>query len=29
VRNLLLQAAYLGVFYAAAWARLTSRDVNG
>jgi ABC-2 type transport system permease protein len=29
VRNLLIQAAYLGVFYAAAWARLTSRDVNG
>lgn len=29
VRNLLLQAAYLTVFYAAAWARLTSRDING
>jgi ABC-2 type transport system permease protein len=29
VRNLLIQAAYLGVFYAAAWARLTSRDING
>ncbi|TWD83748.1 ABC-2 type transport system permease protein [Kribbella amoyensis] len=28
-RNLLLQAAYLAVFYAAAWARLTSRDING
>jgi len=29
VRNLLLQAAYLAVFYAAAWARITSRDING
>ncbi|WBQ02343.1 ABC transporter permease [Kribbella sp. CA-293567] len=29
VRNLLLQAGYLTVFYAAAWARLTSRDING
>ncbi|NEA32954.1 ABC transporter permease [Streptomyces sp. SID13031] len=29
IRNLLLQAAYLGVFYAAAWARFTSRDING
>jgi ABC-2 type transport system permease protein len=29
VRNLLVQAAYLAVFYAAAWARLTSRDING
>jgi ABC-2 type transport system permease protein len=29
VRNLLLQAAYLAVFYAAAWARLTTRDING
>ncbi|MEV6286968.1 ABC transporter permease subunit [Kribbella sp. NPDC051770] len=29
VRNLLMQGAYLAVFYAAAWARLTSRDVNG
>lgn len=29
VRNLLLQAGYLAVFYAAAWARLTSRDING
>lgn len=29
VRNLLMQAAYLAVFYAAAWARLTSRDING
>jgi ABC-2 type transport system permease protein len=28
VRNLLLQAAYLFVFYAAAWARLTTRDIN-
>jgi ABC-2 type transport system permease protein len=28
-RNLLLQLAYLAVFYAAAWARLTSRDING
>ncbi|TDU86685.1 ABC-2 type transport system permease protein [Kribbella voronezhensis] len=28
-RNLLMQGAYLAVFYAAAWARLTSRDVNG
>jgi ABC-2 type transport system permease protein len=29
VRNLLMQGAYLVVFYAAAWARLTSRDING
>jgi ABC-2 type transport system permease protein len=29
VRNILMQGAYLAVFYAAAWARLTSRDVNG
>lgn len=29
VRNLLLQGAYLAVFYAAAWARITSRDING
>jgi ABC-2 type transport system permease protein len=29
IRNLLMQGAYLAVFYAAAWARLTSRDVNG
>ncbi|MEU4389440.1 ABC transporter permease [Kribbella sp. NPDC023855] len=29
VRNLLVQAAYLAIFYAAAWARLTSRDING
>jgi ABC-2 type transport system permease protein len=28
-RNLLLQGAYLAVFYAAAWARITSRDING
>jgi ABC-2 type transport system permease protein len=28
-RNVLMQGAYLAVFYAAAWARLTSRDVNG
>ena len=28
VRNLLLQAAYLFVFYTAAWARLTTRDIN-
>jgi ABC-2 type transport system permease protein len=28
-KNLLLQAAYLAVFYAAAWARITSRDING
>jgi ABC-2 type transport system permease protein len=28
-RNLLLQAGYLAVFYAAAWARITSRDING
>lgn len=28
-RNLLLQGAYLVVFYAAAWARITSRDING
>ncbi|GAA1554705.1 ABC transporter permease [Kribbella hippodromi] len=27
-RNLLLQAGYLVVFYAAAWARLTSRDIT-
>ncbi|HEU4947472.1 MAG TPA: ABC transporter permease subunit [Kribbella sp.] len=29
VRNLELQAAYLAVFYAAAWARITSRDISG
>jgi len=29
LRNLGLQAAYLAVFYAAAWARLTTRDVSG
>jgi ABC-2 type transport system permease protein len=29
VRNLLMQAAYLFVFYTAAWARLTTRDING
>jgi ABC-2 type transport system permease protein len=29
VRNLLLQGAYLAVFYAAAWARITSRDITG
>jgi ABC-2 type transport system permease protein len=29
VRNLGLQAAYLAVFYAAAWARLTTRDISG
>lgn len=29
VRNLGLQAAYLTVFYAAAWARLTTRDISG
>ncbi|GAA3543784.1 ABC transporter permease [Kribbella ginsengisoli] len=28
IRNLLLQAAYLFVFYTAAWARLTTRDIN-
>ncbi|MDX6261876.1 MAG: type transport system permease protein [Kribbellaceae bacterium] len=28
VRNLLLQAGYLFVFYTAAWARLTTRDIN-
>jgi len=28
VRNLLLQARYLAVFYAAAWARITSRDIT-
>jgi ABC-2 type transport system permease protein len=28
-RNLLLQGAYLVVFYSLAWARLTSRDVGG
>ncbi|MEV6417910.1 ABC transporter permease [Kribbella sp. NPDC051718] len=28
LRNLLLQAAYLFVFYTAAWARLTTRDIN-
>ncbi|MEV5964362.1 ABC transporter permease subunit [Kribbella sp. NPDC051952] len=27
-RNLLLQAAYLAVFYTAAWARITSRDIT-
>jgi ABC-2 type transport system permease protein len=27
--NLLLQAGYLAVFYAAAWARMTSRDITG
>lgn len=29
IRNLGLQAAYLTVFYAAAWARLTTRDISG
>jgi ABC-2 type transport system permease protein len=29
VRNLWVQAAYLVVFYAGAWARLTSRDIGG
>jgi ABC-2 type transport system permease protein len=29
IRNLLMQAAYLFVFYTAAWARLTTRDING
>lgn len=29
VRNLALQAGYLAVFYAAAWARFTSRDISG
>jgi ABC-2 type transport system permease protein len=29
VRNLLIQAGYLVVFYALAWARLTSRDIGG
>jgi ABC-2 type transport system permease protein len=29
LRNLGLQAAYLAVFYSAAWARLTSRDISG
>ncbi|HEY3561374.1 MAG TPA: ABC transporter permease subunit [Kribbella sp.] len=28
VRNLLLQAGYVAVFYAAAWARITSRDIT-
>ncbi|MFG1623459.1 ABC transporter permease [Kribbella sp. NPDC049227] len=28
IRNLLVQAAYLVVFYTAAWARLTSRDIT-
>ncbi|MGW6275818.1 ABC transporter permease [Kribbella sp. NPDC055071] len=28
VRNLLLQAGYLAVFYTAAWARITSRDIT-
>jgi len=27
-RNLLVQAAYLAVFYTAAWARITSRDIT-
>ncbi len=27
--NLALQGAYVVVFYAAAWARLTSRDISG
>ena len=27
-RNLLLQAGYLAVFYTAAWARITSRDIT-
>jgi ABC-2 type transport system permease protein len=29
VRNLALQGGYLVVFYAAAWARITSRDISG
>lgn len=29
LRNLALQAGYLVVFYAAAWARITSRDISG
>jgi ABC-2 type transport system permease protein len=29
LRNLALQAGYLFVFYAAAWARITSRDISG
>jgi ABC-2 type transport system permease protein len=29
LRNLLMQGAYLAVFYAAAWARITSRDISG
>ena len=29
LRNLAMQGAYLTVFYAAAWARLTSRDISG
>ncbi len=29
LRNLLVQAAYLFIFYTAAWARLTTRDING
>lgn len=29
LRNLGLQAAYVAVFYALAWARLTSRDISG
>jgi ABC-2 type transport system permease protein len=28
VRNLLLQAGYVAVFYAAAWARITTRDIT-
>jgi ABC-2 type transport system permease protein len=28
IRNLLLQAGYLAVFYTAAWARITSRDIT-
>ncbi|GAA3151268.1 ABC-2 type transport system permease protein [Kribbella aluminosa] len=28
IRNLLLQAGYVVVFYAAAWARITSRDIT-
>jgi ABC-2 type transport system permease protein len=28
VRNLLLQAGYVAVFYSAAWARITSRDIT-
>lgn len=29
LRNLALQAGYLVIFYAAAWARITSRDISG